>query len=343
MKKVKIRTMSRTVAILFASAAFMLGVSLAQAAERSDDDLAVWVNESKWPRGPHAVEATPEKQSQKAKRLESIGDSRQAAEQYKRLGDEFSESDLAEEGLVLSARNWLKAGDFTKCRAQVDELRRRYVNPTYLDAMGEVEIALGRGFLDGKGEGGTYMLASRVRKASAIFKKQYETDPQGRWADDALFGLGNCAETLHEYDGAIKKYKEMLDKYPRSELRAEVESHIAYCINKRHPLPLYSEAETAESQSRINTAKEESVDGGEDIDRIALDENEKVLIERMAEKRYGQAVFYKINKHYRAAEVYFEVVITKYSKTKYAKKAKDELDDMRKRSGDSAVWDRFFK
>ncbi len=89
-------------------------------------------------RASFGVVSTPEKQSQKAKKLESIGDSRQAAEQFKRLADVFAESDLAEEGLVRSALNYLKAGDFTKCREQVTELQRRYVNPTYLDAMGEV-------------------------------------------------------------------------------------------------------------------------------------------------------------------------------------------------------------
>src|SRR6185295_17117636 len=137
-------------------------------ADTPDNDLAVWVNEGKWPRGPHAVEVTPENQERKAKKLESIGDTKQAAEQFKRLADEFSESDLAEEGLVFSARNYLRSGDFAKCREMVNELHRRYVNPTFLDAMGEVEILLGRGFLDGKGEGGTYMLSSRLRKANAI-------------------------------------------------------------------------------------------------------------------------------------------------------------------------------
>lgn len=335
--------MSRHFAIISACVALALCPLAASALERSGDDLAVWVNEAKWARGPHAVEATPEKQSQKAKRLESIGDSRQAAEQFTRLGDEFSESDLAEEGLVLSARNWLRAGDFTKCREQVNELRRRYVNPTYLDAMGEVEISLGRGFLDAKGEGGTYRLASRIRKATAIFKKEYETDPQGRWADDALFGLGNCAEVLHDYDGAIKKYKELLEKYPRSELRAEVESHIALCINKRHPTPEYSESETDDARQRIAQAKEGVDDTGEDLDKIALDENEKQLIERMAEKRFAQAKFYQINNHYRAAEVYYEVIKEKYPKTKYAPMARKELEEMRKRGLDTSFWSKYLK
>ncbi len=335
--------MSRTIAFLSACVALTVFQMAAQALERTDDDLGLWVNEQKWPRGPHAVEATAEKQSQKAKRLESIGDSMQAAEQYKRLGDEFSESDLAEEGLVLSARNWLKAGNFTKCREQLTELRRRYVNPTYLDAIGEVEISLARGFLDGKGEGGTYQFASRIRKAIAIFKKEYDSDPQGRWADDALFGLGNCAEAVHDYDGAIKKYKEMLDKYPRSELRAEVESHIVFCINRRHPLPQYSESDSVEAQARLTLAREEAADGGDDIDKIALEESDKLLIERMAEKRFEQAMFYKINRHYRAAEVYFEVIKEKYPKTKYGPKAKAELDDMKKRGADNSVWNQVFK
>ena len=326
--------------ILFA---FPLAAGL-HAAQLQDDDLGSWVNEGRWPRGPHAVERTPDRQAQKAKRLESIGDSRQAAEQFKRLGDEFSESDLAEEGLVLSARNYLKAGDFTKARAQIDELRRRYVNPTYLDAMGEVEISLARGFLDGKGEGGTYKFASRIRKAKALFQKQFDGDPQGRWADDALFGLGNCEEVTHGYDGAIKKYKELLDKYPRSELRAEVESHIVFCINQRHPTPDYSESETEEARHRISLAKDEANNENEDLDKAALDENERLLIERMGQKRYDQAMFYKVNKQYRAAEVYFELVKEKYAKTKWAPKAKKELDDMRKQmTGPGSVFDKVFK
>ncbi len=336
--------MSRILALLIlASALVPVGWAVSRAAEDTDNDLAVWVNEGKWSRGPHAVEATPEKQSQKAKRLESIGDTRQAAEQYRRLANEFSESDLAEEGLVLSARNWLKAGDFTKCREQLTELRRRYVNPTYLDAMGEVEISLGRGFLEGKGEGGTYMFSSRIRKATAIFQKEYEGDPQGRWADDALFGLGNCAEVLHDYDGAIKKYKELLEKYPRSELRAEVESHIAFCINRRHPNPAYTETDADEARQRIAIAKEEAGQGDEELDKAALEENEKQLIDRMAQKRFEQAMFYKVNGHYRAAEVYFELIKERYGKTQFAAKAKTELEDMRKRGWDNFLWNMVFK
>src|SRR5437763_43422 len=113
MKKVKSTPMFKPYA-----AGFALICAPLFAAQTQDDDLASWVNEGRWTRGPHAVERTPERQSAKAKRLESIGDSRQAAEQFKRLGDEFPEADIAEEGLVFAARNYLKAGDFTKARAQ---------------------------------------------------------------------------------------------------------------------------------------------------------------------------------------------------------------------------------
>jgi len=297
----------------------------------ADDDLANWVNEGRWPRGPEAVENTPEKQSAKAKRLQGIGDSKQAAEQYKRLGNVYSESDLAEEGLVRSAKNYLAAGDFTKCREQLNELRRRYASPSFLDEMGDVEIALGRGFLEGKGEGGTYRLKSRIRKATAIFQKQYDLDPQGRWADDALMGLGECAEAVQDYDGAIKKYKELLEKFPRSELRAEAEGHIAACINRREPQPEYTESDTAEALRRIQQAKEDAQTDEADLDLVALEENEKLLAERQARKRYEQALFYEKNLHFRAAEVYLELVKERYPDSEWAEKAKAELDKLRRR------------
>jgi tetratricopeptide (TPR) repeat protein len=315
--------------LLLASAALpFLGGPLCFAVE---DDMAFWANEGKWPRGPEAVENTPEKQSAKAKRLMEIGDSRQAAEQFKRQANVYSESDLAEEGLILSAKNYLAAGDFTKCREQLTELRRRYANPSYLDAIGEVEIALGRGFLEGKGEGGTYRMASRIRKARTIFQKQYDLDPQGRWAADALMGLGECFEAEMDYDSAIKKYKEMLEKFPRSELRAEVEGHVAACINRRKPLPDYTEADTDEARRRIQQARQDAEADNADLDTVALDENEKLLSERQARKRYEQALFYEKNLHYRAAEVYLELVIERFPDCEWAQKAKLELEKLRRR------------
>jgi TolA-binding protein len=300
------------------------------AAEQTDD-LADWVNEGRWPRGKDAVEVTPDKQLSKARRLENIGDTRQAADHYRRLANVYSESEQAEEGLVRAARNYLAAGDFTKCREQLNELRRRYVNPTYLDAIGEVEIALARGFLEGKGEGGTYRLKSRIRKATAIFQRQLDTDPQGRWADDALLGLGQCSQTLFDYDTAIKKYKELLEKYPRSELRAEAEGNIAICINKREPQPEYTESETEESKRRIKAAYDEAEAEDVDLDIVALQEHEKLLADRQARKRYDQALFYMKNQHFRAAEVYFELIKEKFPGSPWAEKAAAELEKLRKR------------
>ena len=308
-----------------------LTMVLAARAYGAEDDLADWANEGKWPRGPDSVELTPEKQNAKAKRLQNIGDSRQAADQFKRLGDVYSESEQAEEGLVLSARNYLAAGDFTHAREELNELRRRYAHPTFLDAIGEAEITLGRGFLEGKGEGGTYKLKSRIRKAIAIFQRQIDSDPQGRWAADALFGLGECAQVLGDYTGAIKRYKELLEKYPRSELRAEAEGNIAVCIGRREPTPDKTESDTEEAQRRIKQAMDEAAAEDVDLDVEALKENEKMLKERQARKRYEQALFYEKNLHFRAAEVYLELVKERYPETPWAEKAKTELERLRKR------------
>jgi TolA-binding protein len=297
----------------------------------AEGDLDVWVSEGRWPRGKNAVEPTPAKQLKKAKRLEAVGDVRQAAEQFRRLADVFTESDEAEEALILSARNYLAAGSYTKCRKQLAELRRRYIHPSYLDLLGQVEVSLGRGYLEGKGEGGTYRVSSRVRKARQIFKQVIKEDPQGRWADDAVLGLGRCEETLGHYNDAIKHYKELLQKYPRSELRAEAEGRIAFFINAREPRPEYTETDTSEARRRIQAARTEAAGGDANLDLVALDENEKLLEDRQAQKRYEQAQFYAKNGRYRAAEVYYELVKLRYPKSKWAKEAEKALKKMRQR------------
>ncbi|MCW8129527.1 MAG: tetratricopeptide repeat protein [Planctomycetota bacterium] len=296
-----------------------------------DGDLDAWVSEGQWKHAKDAVEPTPAKQLAKAKRLEEIGDVGQAADQFKRLADVYSESEQAEEALILSARNYLSAGNYTKCREMITELRRRYAHPTYLDLLGQVESTLARGYLEGRGEGGTYKLASRVRKARAIYENTYKEDPEGRWADDALLGLGQCDEAISSYDDAIKHYKELLEKYPGSDLRSEAEGHIAACINKREPQPQYEESETAEARRRIEIAKQDAGSPESTIDVVALDENEKMLLNRQAEKRFEQARFYQVNGKYRAAEVYYEIVKTRYPDSPFAKKADEALQELRKR------------
>ena len=84
---------------------FLAAALLSAQAAAVEDDAADWANEGRWPRSAQAVELTPEKQALKARRLQDIGDSKQAAEQYRRLADVYSESDQAEEGLVRAARN----------------------------------------------------------------------------------------------------------------------------------------------------------------------------------------------------------------------------------------------
>jgi outer membrane protein assembly factor BamD (BamD/ComL family) len=260
-----------------------------------------------------------------------MGDVRQAAEQYRRMADNFPDAQEAEEALILSARACLAAGEYATCREQLNELRRRYIHPTYLDAMGQVEAALGRGYLEGKGEGGTYAPASRLRKARAIFQHILDEDPQGRWADDALLGLGQCDEGIGRYDDALERYKELLEKYPASELRAEAEGRVAFCISRREPRPEYTESETLEALRRIEHARDEARAGDMDLDAVALNENEKLLRARLAEKRFDQAQFYVKNGHYRAAEVYYELIKARYPETTWAKKADEALLQMRSR------------
>ena len=310
-----------------------VAASLSHGATRKDKagDLKVWVSEGRWPRGKNAVKLTPKKQLELAKRLEAIGDVRQAAEQYRRLADVYTEDVAVEEALILSSKNYLAAGDYTSCRKQIKELRRRFIHATKLDALGEVEVSLGRGFLEGKGEGGTYRIKSRIRKARKIFKQVLEDDAQGRWADDAMLGLGQCDEASKHYADAIKKYKKLIEKYPRSELRAEAESRIAFCINAREPRPEYSESDTIEARQRIQAAKAEAEQGDANLDMVALEENEQLLKDRQAQKRFAQAVFYAKNGKYRAAEIYFERLKKLYPKSKWSEKAEKALKEMRQR------------
>jgi TolA-binding protein len=328
--------------VLFGAGALLLCGSLSFAAGTREDDEDLWANDGTWKHAPSTVDGTPEKQLRKARNLEKIGAVGQAAEEYKRLAERYPEADAASEALVGSARCFLSAGDFTRCREQLDELRRRWrsIPPEYLDALGKVEIGLANGFLDGRGEGGTYRLGSRVRKARRIYERLLTDDPQGRWADDAQLGLGRCKQILGQWEAAVEEYKKLLKNYPHSSLRAEAEGGIAVCLGRREPRPYYAETETTEALRRIRETKAEAAeprrtaveaDEPEDLDLAALEEFEQMLEDRQAEKRFLLGRFYAVNGRFRAAEITFERVGRLHPKTEWAARAAEELKKIKNR------------
>jgi tetratricopeptide (TPR) repeat protein len=290
--------------------------------QASEDDSDLWVSEQQWSRGPNSVESTPSKQMEKAKHLETIGDVRQAADAYKRLADVYRESDQSEEALVYAAKNYLAAGNYTSSREMLKELRRRFVHPTYLDAMGQVETALARGFLEGKGEGGTYTLASRLRKARSIYNHILDEDSEGRWADRALLGLGQCYEAEANWDEAIKKYKQILEQYPNSDLRTEAEGRIGYCLRSREPIPNKDMSQEKDIQDRLAHALRS---GDPTVDAVAVKANLDTLNERQSQRRYEMAQFYIKNGHKRGAEIYLESIRENNPSSPWAKKAEEQL------------------
>ena len=307
-----------------------------------------WANEGRWPRGPRAVASTPEKQFEAGERQERLGAPRQAAEAFRLVAEEYPWAEgvrdqvgrprlFSEEARLRAAENLTRSGDLGKAREQVEELERFYPlqtegdrvfrTPKLLDLYGRVLTGLGRAYLEGRGEGGTYSLRSRLRKARLLFRKVLDTDPEGRWADDAYLGLGECEEALGCWRTARDHYQKLTEQFPESEQRPRAEGRIAHCLDRMEPRPAYSEAEVEEARRRILLQRQ----ARPDADLAGLGEDVALLDIRQARKRFENGLFYAINGHYRAAEVYFEMVRERHPDTVWAEKAAEELEKLRRR------------
>jgi TolA-binding protein len=294
-------------------------------------DKAGWVSDGRWPRGKESAMETPAAQLARAMDLEKAGSPGAAAVEYEKLIRIFPESAEAEKAHLGAGRCRFLCGQFRAAEEQLAELRRRFAKTELLDAAAEIEVSIARGYLDGKGADGGLPLRTRTRRARAIFERILKDDAMSRWADDAMFGLGLCHKTLGRYDLAIEQFKEMLDRYPWSELKAEAEMQIAECVALENPSPDYEDSEERDIRTRLDATRNEAYAKGRELDDAALRDAERILAERQAKKKYDQAVFYEGNGKWRAAEVCLEFLIARYPDTKWAEMARERLEVLRKR------------
>ncbi len=294
-------------------------------------ERAGWVIAGRWRHGKEAAMPNPAAQLALAEKLERAGSFGAAAAEYEKLARTFPESAESERAYLGAGRCRFLEGRFREAAERLAELRRRFPKTELLDAAAEMEIAIGRSWLNRKGEGSALPPRKRASEAQPLFERILRDDPMSRWADDALLGVGLCLKEKGLYDAAVEKFRELIEKYPWSELKAEAEMRMVECAALAEPSAEHEDAEERKAMARLAAARDEAAVAGRKIDEGLLGATERMLMERRARKEFDTGMFYERNGRRRAAELRYELILARYPGTEWAAVAKRRLEALRER------------
>ncbi len=136
---------------------------------------------------------------------------------YKKIIKKFPDSEEAYLSHLHIAELYKKIEQYEESAKLYQEIIDKYHNEQPID-----EALYKLGELQGEKLADKYKL-----KGIENLRRLVDEYPNSEWCDDAYFTIGKIYEAIGEYEFAIKWYDKVLEKYPDSELAAEIRLRLA--------------------------------------------------------------------------------------------------------------------
>ncbi|MBI4313779.1 MAG: outer membrane protein assembly factor BamD [Candidatus Omnitrophica bacterium] len=162
-------------------------------------------------------------------------------------------------------------------------------------------------------------------KAVEIFEHIVLQAPYGEFGDKAQFRLGQSLRKLGQYGEALKAFEKVIQEYKQSPLVEDARYNLAFCAKQMSLKPGYDQESTDQAIAWF----EEFIQNhrGSEL----LPEAERSLAQLRtykAEGIYKVADFYRRQKKWISAELYYRRIISEYSDTPVAGEAVSRLTEM---------------
>ncbi len=289
----------------------------------------VWTPESgKWENPKYAAKDTPEEQIEYAKDFYEEKNHKAALREFRKLIKYYSlskEAPVAQYYIGRIMEDLDKHYEAFKAYQKVIDL---YPYTEFVDEVIEREYEIAKMFYEGK----KIVILGPLKipakdKAVEIFKAVAENAPYGKYADKATFYTGMSQKSIADYEKAIMSFKELVDKYPDSELVDEAKYQLAECSKLLSLNPDYDQTPTL-------IAREEFEEFVEKHPESDMAEEAKEVIDKLKNKEaqnvFNTAQFYEERNKPSSAIIYYEELIQDYADTEWAKKARERLNELKK-------------
>lgn len=290
----------------------------------------VWTPESgKWENPKYAAKDTPEEQLEYAITFYKEGNFKMGLREFKKLIKYYplsKEAPIAQYYIGRVMEDLDKPYDAFKAYQKVIDL---YPYTDLVDEVIEREFKIGEEFFSGKKIKILGPLKMPAKdKAIEIFNTVADNAPYGKYAEPAIFDAGLAYKDISDYDNAILKFKELIDKYPNSGLIDKARYQLAECSRLLSLRPDYDQTPTIAAREEFEEFIKKHPDS--EMSREATKIVDKLRY-REAQNAYNIAQYYESRRMPESAVIYYRDIVQNYPDTEWAAMAKGRLYEIKKK------------
>ena len=289
----------------------------------------VWTPKSnKFINPKHAVKDSPEEQFKWAMKFFDEKNYKRAREEFARLAANYKDSDLAPESQYYVGRSYEEMGKPYPAFRAYQKTIDVYPFTKRIDEIIEIEYAIATTLyhkhaarLMGK------EIMTDLERAAEIFLEVKENAPFGEYADKAQFMIGECYKKSEQYDEAAVAFQKVADEYPKSSMADKAAYEVAqstYLASLKSDYDQELTDEAIREFKKIAETKKGLTISDEAKKAISL------LEEKKAESLFNAAEFYKKQKRYESAAMYYKAVLAEYPRTSCSEAAREKLKELGK-------------
>jgi outer membrane protein assembly factor BamD len=313
--------MQKPLAVVLAAVALWLGVSTAAHAQWTwTPETKRWINVKRMPK------ETPELQLEYARSIMMEGDYKKALREADKFSDFYSDSELADQNQFLRAEVRMKQGKLDLAARDFQQVVSAYPKSELYDEVIAQQYAIGDHFYE-KGQRreqrpfGLFAEAP-YKKAIKVYGMVIDNQPFTPAAAEAQYKLGLCHFAREEFVEAAYEYRRVVEDYTNSDWVDEASYGLAetYYVSALPP-----DYDQTTSKLAIEAIDEFKVRFPEDERVAELEGKRSEMQERIARQRLQTARFYEKRRDFKAARLYYEVVVEQFPETKAAETAREWL------------------
>ena len=162
-------------------------------------------------------------------------------------------------------------------------------------------------------------------KAVEIFETIVAQAPYGECGDRAQFRLGQTLRTLGRYDEAMAAFEKVVHEYTQSPLVEDARYHVAFCAKQLSLKPSYDQAATDQAITWFEEfiASHPTSELREEAQRSL----QQLRIFR-AESLFRVAEFYRRQRKWPSAVLYYQLIVGRYAETVWGPQAVARLTEL---------------
>ncbi len=282
----------------------------------------------KWKNPKYAPLATPFLQYKEAERLFNDKKYKEAYVEFRKLVINYADSREAADAQYFIGRCLEEMGQPYQAFLQYQKVIESYPNSQRINEIIEREYNIGEYFLNREPKKwlGVSVYDFVDHPSIEIFKKIVDKVPYSPYAAKAQYKMGILLLKLGRYDEARDAFQKVCDNYPDSEWAAPAKYQLAIATFKASGGADYDSTAIEEATKKLDEFVKSHPDA--EISPQATAQL-KELRNREAKKNLEIGQFYEKQQKYKAAEVYYNIVLDRYADTDYLDKAQSALEKIK--------------